>query len=57
MTKMFLYEGILPLYAIINLDAVSLFADLSFFFFSDLDHVIVSDILYQFECMNIVLLL
>ena len=47
-----LFVGILPLYAI-NLGAVSLFADSSFTFLA----MFVSDVLYRFEWMNIVLLL
>ncbi|AES75367.1 transmembrane protein, putative [Medicago truncatula] len=43
-----LFVGILPLYAI-NLDAVSLFADSLYYVFSDINHVIVSDVFYQFE--------
>jgi hypothetical protein len=47
-----LFVGILPLYAI-NLCVVSLFADSSFAFLA----MFVSDVLYQFEWMNIVLFL
>jgi hypothetical protein len=48
--------GILPLYAI-NLDAVSLFADSSFMFLANVEYVIVFDVIYQFEWMNIILFL
>jgi len=47
-----LFVGIFPLYAI-NLGAVSLFADSSFTFLT----MFVSDILYQFKWMNIILFL
>jgi len=47
-----LFVGILPMYAI-NLGDVSLFADSSFTFLA----MSVSDVLYQFEWMNIVLFL
>jgi len=45
-----LFVGILPLYAI-NLGVVSLFADSPFTFLA----MFVSDVLYRFEWMNIVL--
>ena len=51
-----LFVGILSLYAI-NLDAMSLFTVSSFYVCSDIDDVIVSDVFYRFEWMNIVLFL
>ena len=47
-----LFVGILPLYAI-NLGIVSLFADSPFMFLA----MFVSDVLYRFKWMNIVLFL
>jgi len=44
--------GTLPFYAI-NMDDVSLFTGSSFLFLADLDLYCI-DVLYQFECMNIV---
>ena len=43
-----LFVGILSLY-VINLDVVSLFANLPFYVYSDVDHITVSDAFYQFE--------
>jgi len=43
-----LFVGVKSLYTI-NLDDVSLFANSPFTFFSDVDLVIVSDVLYQFD--------
>jgi len=44
-----LFLGIMPLHAI-NLEVMSLFADSPFMFLTILiDHVIVSDVFYQFE--------